>query len=294
MELPIKEGDKVKAEQLLARINPHDFQQRVNQEKAKYDYAVVTYQRYKTLLKSDTISRAAYDEKFAQLQVAKANLATATKSLNDTHLKAPFNGYIANRFVENFEYVRAKQNILSLQNLKEIEIIIHIPEQDVSNAQHIENFDVTQGTKQTIGTVVFAAFPEDTYSVDTKEFATEADPKTQTYRATLVMSLPENKIILPGMTASVKIKFGGTSDTDVFAIPISAVSIDPEGNHFVWLVNKEENAVSKQIIELGEATENNVQAIKGLKIDNRIVTAGVTHLTNGMKIRIIKGKIGKD
>jgi len=107
MELPIKEGDKVKAEQLLARINPHDFQQRVNQEKAKYDYAVVTYQRYKTLLKSDTISRAAYDEKFAQLQVAKANLATATKSLNDTHLKAPFNGYIANRFVENFEYVRA-------------------------------------------------------------------------------------------------------------------------------------------------------------------------------------------
>jgi len=158
IKFPIKESEEVKKEQLIAQIDPKDYEIKVAQFKAKYDHAKITYERFKKLLPTDAISKAQYDEKKSLHDLAKANLDEAEKGLSDTYLYAPFSGFVANKFVENHQYVQTNQKIISLQDLSELEIIIHIPEQDVARAEDIERLS-TDKSKKEIGTATFPSIP---------------------------------------------------------------------------------------------------------------------------------------
>lgn len=290
IELPIRESEEVEKAQLIARIDPKNYEIKVAQYKAKYDHALITYVRYKKLLPSDAISKAQYDEKKSLHDLAKANLDEAQKSLNDTFLYAPFSGFIANKYVENHEYVQTNQKIISLQDLSELEIIIHIPEQDVARAQDIEKL-ASDSNKKKIGTATFPSIPGRTFTVSVKEAQTEADPKTQTYKVTLLMPMPEKTIILPGMTSSVRIKFA--SEKGVYSIPSHSVAVDTQGKHFIWLVNMKTMKVDKQIVDAGDMSGGNIEINKGLKPGDRVVTAGVAYLEEGMEVKLIEGRIGR-
>ncbi|MEM1244171.1 MAG: efflux RND transporter periplasmic adaptor subunit [Pseudomonadota bacterium] len=291
IELPAKEGKEFKKGELLAKLDPRDYQIQVDKELAKYEHARITYERYKILLPSNAVSRAQYDEKRSMALLAKANLEDAEKSLKDTELYAPFSGIVAKRYVENYQYVQARQKILSLQDISDIEIIINIPEQDISRADDIESLSEGKKTGQVVGVATFPALPGREFPVRVKEVKTEADINTQTYQVTLIMPLPEKSIILPGMTAAVKIKFGKSKETS-FNIPIEAVSTDAQGKQFVWLVDPKTSRVKKQMIELGQATGNTVVVEKGLENGDRIVVAGVAYLEPNMAVKVLQGKIG--
>lgn len=290
IKFPITESEEVKKDQLIAQIDPKDYEIKVAQFKAKYDHAKITYDRYKKLLPSDAISKAQYDEKKSLHDLAKANLDEAEKSLSDTYLYAPFSGFVANKYVENYQFVQSNQKIISLQDLSEIEIIIHIPEQDVARAKDVEELSADKGKKK-IGMATFASIPDRKFPVTVKEAQTEADPKTQTYKITLLMPMPEKTIILPGMTSSVRIKF--SSEKGVYSIPSHAVAVNTKGEHFVWLINMKTMKVAKQIVAVGNMSGENIKIKKGLKPGDRIVTAGVAYLENGMKVKLIEGRIGR-
>jgi len=292
IELPAKEGAKVEKGDLLAVIDPSDYQQAYNQEKARYENAKATFHRYAELLKSHTVSQAEYDEKLTAYEVAKANLATAQNALDDTKLYAPFSGYIARRYIENYEYVKQQEPIISIQNIENLEVIVHVPERDVTEAHAIKKESAPGKDIIAIGKVNFASFPNEDYRVKVKEFATESDPNTQTYRLTLTLPMPKDKIILPGMTATVKILFVGKNE-NIFLLPLSAVNTDEKGNFYVWLINKEMMTAYKHIVGVGEILEDKIEIREGLKFGDEIVTAGVNDLKDGAKIRVIQGKIGK-
>lgn len=290
IQFPVKESEQVKKNQLVATIDPKDYEIKVRQFKAKYDHALITYERYKKLLPSDAISKAQYDEKKSLHDLAKANLDEAQKSLDDTHLYAPFAGFIANKYVENHQFVRANQKIVSLQDLAEIEIIINIPEQDIARAEEIEKLATETGEKQ-VGNVTFASIPGKSFPVRVKQAQTEADPKTQTYRITLIMKMPKDRIVLPGMTANVKMKF--TSHQEGYYIPSHAVAVNTTGGHFVWIINMKTMKVSSQIVDAGDMRGGKIHIRTGLKPGDRIVTAGVAYLDNGMQVKLIEGRIGR-
>jgi multidrug resistance efflux pump len=200
IELPIEEGQDVKKTQLIARIDPRDFQTdlakiksdvsrararlkamqvgarpedlrileaEVASAKARRLNAEQQYKRYRELYIRKQVSKADFDQYTSERDVARANLNTAIQnlekgktgarkedidamkarirgleakrkrlqdSLNDTYLKAPFSGVIAKRYVENFEEVRAKQAIVSLQDISRIEVLVDVPEM-VSNTR---------------------------------------------------------------------------------------------------------------------------------------------------------------
>ena len=165
-----------------------------NQAKASYRKADADYNRALSLYETEAIAARELDQQRSARDVAKAGLEDAQANLDDTVLKAPFSARVGRTFVENFQDVRSKQAILSLVDVSSVEIVIDIPEKVMARA-----------TSRSIGrlTASFDSAPNRTFDLAIKEFETEADPRTQTFRVTLLLAKPEGINILPGMTAKV-------------------------------------------------------------------------------------------
>lgn len=288
LKLPVKDGQLVKKDELLAELDLRDFQHDFDARKAELLKASQDVSRAKELLGSGTIPKATYDKAKSDYDVAVSNQRTSKKALDDASLRAPFSGIIAKTFVENFQNVRAKERILSLQDISHIDIEINLPEQDIAAAQSVKKINAQAFRNREVkGDVSFEALPGKKFKVKVKEYATQADPITQTYKITLTMPAPEEINILPGMTATLVLNKEEKSEKAQYKLPVSAVATDPEGKHFVWIVNKELMVVNKRLVTVSNMLNEIIIVTDGLKQGETIVAAGVSYLQEGMKIRIL-------
>jgi RND family efflux transporter MFP subunit len=184
VQLPIQEGQYVAAGELLARIDPRDFENERQWREADFIESQSLFQRVARAFGSGAVSVAERDQVRARYEVAAAELALAEKTLADTELRAPFAGRVARRLVENFQNVQVGQPILILEDISRLEVRIQLPEQDV--VQLPPNVSML-GT--TVGLVDFEALPGQTFPATVKELDTRADARTNTYR--VVLSLPQ-------------------------------------------------------------------------------------------------------
>ena len=300
IELPIegREGQEVKQEELLARIDPKDFETslrnvegRLKETQAALQLAKSEYARVKRIQDKDpgAVSGADIDRKRENVNATegrvrslRAEVEDAKNKLSYTYLKAPFTGLIANRYVDNFQNIKPKQPILRLEDISSVEILVGLPERVVSLAEATEEDDLVKSFAQ------FPAAPNRQFELKLKEYATRADPATQTYQVVLQMKQPEDINILPGMTATVTITVGGGSTSEkLVIIPAIAVLAEPSGNSFVWVVDTEELTVRKQEVKVGGISgSENIDVLEGLNGGETIAVAGILKLQEGMRVRL--------
>jgi membrane fusion protein, multidrug efflux system len=134
--LTVREGDFVKAGQVIARIDASELQSRVRQareqaesSKAQVDMAQRQYDNNKALVDQGFISKTALDTSLASLNAAqstyKAALAgtdVATKSVEDTVLRAPISGQVAQRMAQTGERVGIDARIVEIVDLSRLEL----------------------------------------------------------------------------------------------------------------------------------------------------------------------------
>lgn len=286
IELPVIEGQQVNQGDMLARLDPADFQARLNQAEANYRQAQTTFERYKDIVERGAVSRQELDLRQRNYEVAQAELATARKALGDTRLVAPFSGQIGRRLVDNFVNVQAKEGVVILQDLTKLEVVISIPEQDWARAR--PNLTKEERTELVRPMVSLSMVPNREFPARLKEIATVADPITRTFEVIAVMDNPSDVSILPGMTANITVTIpeGGTAagpDT-AFSIPANAVLADEQGNSTVWKVDSTTMTVSRTVIQLGDISGNQVRVLGGLNPGDRIATSGVHNLREGMQV----------
>lgn len=280
VELPVTEGDAVPVGALLARLDPASYQTALDLAQAELDAATAEFERVRQLWeKRQAVARAEVDRKRTAMEVARSRFAAAQKDLADTRLTAPFAGVVARRLVETFQNVQAKEPVLSLQNPDALEIVIHVPERVVRGEP-----------RRAAGFAVFDDLPERRLPLTLKSFATEADPQTQTYEVVLSLTPPPDLRVLPGMGVEVlpeSTTAEGNAAADGTApvlIPISAVVAAADGTPTVWVVDPETGHVSRRTIETGALQDAEVTVLSGLTPGERIVTAGVHSLRDGMRV----------
>ena len=159
-----------------------------------------------------------------------------------------------------------------------VDIHINVPESIVARVQERKEFTAS---------AEFATNPGKQYPLQVKEFATAADPKTQTYEVTLNMPQPDDVTILPGMTANVLItRATGSADDTVIVIPAVAVFADEAGQSHVWVYDAESGTVQQRRITTGDLTgSDRIRITDGLKAGDIIAVAGVSRLREGMQVR---------
>jgi membrane fusion protein, multidrug efflux system len=302
-ELPVDEGQEIKQGQLIAQLDQRDFenslrnaQGQLAKANAALESAQSEYDRILRIQKQDpgaasesmVVKRLeAVDQSKAEIESAQAAVNTARDRLGYTTLRAPFSGLASRRYVDNFQEVRAKQVIVSLDDISYLEILVDLPETTVAN--------IRESSRKT-GAVApahaeFAAAPGKEYLLKVKEFATRADPVTQTYQVVLQMERPRDVLILSGMTATVVGEGLMTREPgDFFVIPSIAVFADDQGVPNVWVVDREKMTVQARKVTTGDLTgEAGIQITGGLQSGEMVAVSGVSKLREGMKVKTFEG-----
>ena len=134
--LSVREGDLVKEGQVIARVESTEFQSRVRQAqqqaesaKAQVDIAKRSFENNRSLVDQGFISKTALESSLASLAAAEANFQAAqagaevaVKSLQDTVLRAPISGLIAQRLAQTGERVAIDARIVEIVDLSRLEL----------------------------------------------------------------------------------------------------------------------------------------------------------------------------
>lgn len=275
VDLPIREGETVKAGQVIARLDPADFQSRADAARAKRDNAKETYERSEKLLADGVIAKREFDTAKAAFDAEEANVRIVEKALEDTVLRAPFDGIVAERNIDAFVSVQPKQPIISLQNLDEVELIIHVP--DTLVAAHNPKDPPKMWA-------VFASLPDRRFAVTLREFKTEGDRATQTFQATLVMPQPADANILPNMTATVYADAPDAASRPI-RVPVNAVVADTTGPH-VWVVDptNQPMPVKKRAVTVGTVFGEWITVTSGLSAGETVIATGASLVNEGDRV----------
>jgi RND family efflux transporter MFP subunit len=294
-QLPVDEGQMVKEGQLIAQLDQKDFKNKLRdaegqlaKAKAALESARSEYDRILRIQKRDPGAasesmvvkrREAVDQSKAEVDSAQASVDIARDQLGYTTLRAPFGGVVSKRYVDNYQEVRAKEPIISLDDVSSVEILVDLPELIVVTFKEGEETQVQAVAE-------FAAAPGKQYPLTVKERAKRADPKTQTYQVVFQMPQPYDINVLPGMTATVTGSARMQEETkQVFIVPYIAVTADAAGNPNVWVVDKESLKVSRRPVRTGEPTgTDSIEIIDGLKAGETIAISGVSRLREGMQV----------
>ncbi|MGL4828819.1 MAG: efflux RND transporter periplasmic adaptor subunit [Vibrio sp.] len=259
-------GQFVKKGDVLATLNPDEYTLLEQQSHANFQLADVQFQRYQKLRKDKVVSEQDFDQAQANHNSAKATWEQAKANLRYTQLVAPYDGTISLIPAEKYEYVAAKQGVMNIQTNQLLKVQFLLPD-------HLLNRFTRVGVE---ANMVFDSFPDRLYPLQFQEIDTEADPKTSSYKVTMVMERPSDVGILPGMAGSVHASVPSGSAT---IIPTSAL-FEVEGGKYVWKVD-EEGLVTKVLVTLNEQR----QVLSGLSDGDRIIISGVSGVAEGIKVR---------
>ena len=290
----VEKGASVRKGQLLATLDPRDFQTQLKQAQstqaqaqAQYENAKADFKRYENLYKQKVVPKATYDTYKTQmnvalssLNVAKASTTAVRDSLKDTELRAPFDGVIVDRLVESFQDVTAKQTIFILQDISMLEIVFNVPENDVIWASKAASSAPDSVRAK------FDAIPGKTFPLTFKEFVLQADRSTNTFPVTAVMPQQQDVALLPGMTATVEVEISDTQTGQrVFTVPQTAI-VTSGDKTFVWRCDN--NSVTRVPVKQSTPHNNGFIEISSeqLKDGNIIVVAGAHLLHEGQKVRL--------
>jgi RND family efflux transporter MFP subunit len=288
-ELLVKEGDLVEEGQVLARLDPSDYELVLEDRQAGYDRSAKNFKRAEELVVDGNISRIDFDRMEAEFRSASAALSQARKNLEYTVLVSPFRGRIAERAVENFEEVVAKQTVMWLQNIDQLDVVINLPESVVRSVRRgISNETIGEddrGESTVRALAQFEGRADQTFELSPKEISTKADPQTQTYRATFTMASPTDFTVLPGMTATVLLDLSGLVEKErVKWIPARAVQADSELGPRVWVLDPGTMTVSSHRVSIGRMSGSMVEVKEGLAGGEEIVAVGAPYLAEGMHV----------
>ncbi len=282
----VRQGDRVRAGDVLAKLDPRDYEADLDKAAADLDLANKEEARYRELLDKKAISQQEYDNYVRSQRSAQAAFDRAQKAVQDTSLRAPFAGTVSRIVKESKESVPAKEPVLTLQNENLLEISANLPERAWAGT----NPDLTleEINEKLDAEVVLTTQPDRPIPAQMSEAAAAADPATRTYEVRFLFERPKDMTILPGMTANVR---GSTPESAMlregidFLVPSHAVSSSPEKKAQVWRIDPETMQVSAVPVEMRQMFgEFAGIASSELEPGDLIAASGVHVLESGMEV----------
>jgi membrane fusion protein, multidrug efflux system len=285
LSLSVAEGSRVKAGQVLGTIDLSDLQSRaaeraagVDSARARLNEADRTHRSNEDLANQRFISanalessRAALEAARAQLKSAQAQLATSTLGIREAALSAPITGVIGKRSVLPGEKVSAEQELLTVVDLRELELAGVVGTHQVSSLR--------QG--QTLSVRVEGAASAVEGRID--RIAPVAEAGTRGIRVVVLVANPD-EMFRAGQYASAVVALPDAAQR--LTVPLGAVG-QASGQDFVWTLEK--GALVRRIVITGrrDAALSRVEVTQGLTADSQVLAARFDTLKEGAPAKIV-------
>lgn len=283
-ELHVREGDAVRAGQVVATLDATEYaarlrqaQQQAESARAQLEIAERTLQNNRALVEQGFISRNALDTSVSNAAAARANLLAAQaaadvarKAMDDAVLRAPIAGSVSQRLVQPGERVGVDGRIVEIVDLRELELEAAVPPDQVGA--------VRVGAKATL-------------RVDGVDAAVTArvariNPSTQagTRAVPVYLAVAPHEGLRHGLFATGRIELDRQAG---IAVPESAVRLD-EARPYVLLVQDEQ--VVRRAVELGPRGEVGGRAVRivrsGLAEGDRVLAGTVGIVREGTRVKL--------
>jgi len=280
-------GQRVRAGEVLAQLDPQDYQLAATAAKAQVtaaqtnrDLAAADFKRYKDLRDQNFISSAELERRDATLKAAQAQLdqALAQGSAQGnqaayTTLVADVSGVVTAVEAEPGQVVAAGTPVVRIAQDGPRDVVFSVPEDKVSRVKAGSSVDVR----------VWGANGVQKGAV--REVAASADPVTRTFAVKVAM--PANDALILGSTVAVSPQSLDRSGTQVVKLPTSAFRQDGQASA-VWVLDTASMTVRLQPVVIATADGNEVVVSSGLQPGMQVVTAGVHVLSPGQKVTVYK------
>jgi len=202
----------------------------------------------------------------------------AEQRVNYTRLRAPIAGRVASLNAEINENVMAGFTIITLSSGSDIEVTVGIPESFIAMVEEGGTVDV-----------LFSSMANRTFKGTISEVSYIVGSSSTTYPVTIKLENPSEDI-RPGMTANVTINLTSGDEREIILVPTVAVGEEDDENfvYVVHIIQGDTAMVRKRVVTVGELTGNGFEISEGLVDGEMVVTAGISKLTDSLKVRIIE------
>ena len=290
-----KEGQMVKAGDLLATIDPRPYEMALAQaqgarmrDEAQLAAAKVTVQRYRTLLAQDSIARQDVDTQVAlvgqlegTLAIDRANEGTARVNLGYCRITAPMAGRVGLRPVDAGNYIAAGDagGVAVITQVAPIDVTFAVPQDRVPEIQE----RVTNGARLPV-----SAFDRTrTRQLAEGMFSTLdnlVDTATGTLKAKARFANADGRLF-PNQFVNVQILLRTISAAVV--VPVTALRHGPDGD-FVYVLQPDRTVQLRKVTR-GDASVENVVIATGLQAGDQVVTEGADRLKDGARVQTSAG-----
>ena len=288
----IEVGDRVRSGQLIAELDPNDYELRLQQTeasllqgRAQARNADASYERIRALYEKRSASqsdldsaRMAFEAAGASVQALEKQKELSRMQLSYTKLTAPVDGAIAEVNVEVNENVQAGMPVVLLTSGTQIEVRVSIPENLISLIEEEKEVSID-----------FDAIPDKRFPGRVSEVGVKSTGMATTFPVILQL-IQVDSAIRAGMAASAEFRFQIDDDRVRFLVPSEAVGEDREGR-FVFLVEASAGQPGQGIdrrrsVMVGEMTEYGMEIFEGLEDGDMVVTAGISQIIDGQTVKI--------
>ena len=290
----VKTGDKFKKGQVLATLDPKQYQLNLESAEAELGRAKAgmkekesTFRAKETLYKRKVESKTAFDRAKAefdsakeQVKQAETKVSLARRDMSKTALRAPFDGTVAKRDVDPAQVVTAGKVVLEIQGASAMEVSVNVP------ATLVKSLKRGQKTM-----VVFPSLPKLKIEGRVDEVAARGE-EANTFPVTVRLE-KSSADLRSGMSAEVVFELPVPGLKKAFPVPVSAlVPVKSKGREaFVYVFDKSSSTLKKRIVKVAAVRGNDVLIGVGLKAGDIVVTAGVAFLHDGMKVKLMAAKV---
>jgi RND family efflux transporter MFP subunit len=284
--LDVREGDRVKAGQVLGRLDGTEFalrlrqaQEQAVQAQAQLEIAERALDNNRALVSQGFISQNALDTSVsnaaaarAALQAANAAAGLARKSLDDTVLRAPIQGLVSQRLVQPGERVSVDARLLEIVDLSKLEIEASVPPQDVGAVQ--------------IGALASLRVDGIGHPVTARVARINPSAQAGTRAVPVYLSVDPQPELRQGLFARGSIELERRS---ALSLPASAVRIDQARPYVIVL---EQGLAVRRDVELGlrgrasAASEPMVEVTAGLTEGSTVLRSSVGVVREGTRLRL--------
>ena len=258
-------GDKVKKGDLLAQLDDSEINASLEQALARLDLANQVLKRFEDLRQKGYISIQDFDEAKSEYLVAKSQVKFFEVKKSQTVLRAPYDGFIQNRFVDEGTVINGSNPILEILDANKVEAHVSIPENLITNLVMLNDYTFQIGQKTVFGKL--------------KRLAPMAASGSNSRLAIFEL----NDFFIPGSLIDLIIKIN-RNEKGIW-LPINSLSQSEQGLWSVYTVSNDGfNTVEKDIVQIIHF-ENNYAFVSGtLKDGDLVILGGLSKIIEGQTL----------
>ena len=273
----VEEGQIVKKNQLLAKIDDGGLGQQLAQLKIQTTLAKTTFERQERLWKQKIGSEIQYLQAKSNYEAQREQINQLNSQLAKTEVRAPFDGTIDDVITDQGNVVAAGMTpLIRIVNLNKMYIETNVPEAYLSSVVP--------------GKTVYVDFPilNKTITASVRQAGNFINAANRTFK--IEINIPNmDQLIKPNLTA--KLRINDYSNESAFLIPQSIISENADGKQYVYIVqntNSSNFGVTKRvIITTGKNYQDQVEVLNGLKSNMLLIEEGARSVKEGQEVEII-------